>query len=121
MIDRRKVYVYRIPNQKEYMAIACDCRIHQREGEREPELWFLDPPDHGHMIAGEILRETEDGFIFRSSGVFAGEWTFKELTMEYFRRKFCKFVDGGQAIAAAIRTTEDLHEWYRKEFHFPSK
>ncbi|MGB3972995.1 MAG: hypothetical protein WBL58_02390 [Peptococcia bacterium] len=115
-MDRRKVYIYKIPGDREFMSIACDCHMNQRTGEAWKELWFLTPPDRGHMIQGEVLRETKDGFIFRSDGVDPGEWTFKELTIKEFKRKFFKKVVGGEVIAHTIKTTEDLHEWYRKEF-----
>jgi len=33
-----------------------------------------------------------------------------------FKRKYFKLVEGGQALAAKLQTTEDLHQWYRREF-----
>jgi hypothetical protein len=38
------------------------------------------------------------------------------LTIEEFRREHYKMVGGGETLAAKIKTTDDLHEWYRKEF-----
>ncbi len=117
-MDRRKVYIYKKTSEKGFMDIACDCHMHQRaEGDRR-ELWFLTPPDREHMIKGEVLREMEDGFTFRSDGYDPGEWTFKELTILDFKRKYFKIIVGGEEIAHTIKTTEDLHEWYRKEFKF---
>lgn len=115
MIDRKKVYIYKWTGEKDFTGIALDCHIHQRAGEDWKELWF-DATGHGHMIQGEIVRETADGFIFRSDGYRPGEWTFKELTIEDFRRKYHKLVGTGEAIAAKITTTADLHEWFRRQF-----
>lgn len=118
MIDRRKVYYYRQTGEPKYTGLAMDCQMHQRQGEDWRELWYFDSI-HGHMIKGEIVRETDDGFVFRSDGYKPGEWTFKELTIEEFRRWVYKHVGMGEAIAAKIQTTADLHEWYRKTFDFP--
>lgn len=117
-IDRRKVYYYSRDPQQRYNGLAMDCQMNQRDGEDWEELWFFDSI-HPHMIEGKIIRETEDGFVFRSDGAFPGEWTFKELTIEEFRRWVYKHVELGEVIAAKIRTTADLHEWYRKKFSFP--
>ena len=38
------------------------------------------------------------------------------LTVEEFRRDRYKLIEGGQALATKIRTTDDLHQWYRSEF-----
>jgi hypothetical protein len=111
-MDRRKVYVCKQTNDKEFIDVVCDCHMHNGS------LRFLIPPDRGHAIPGEVLRETEDGFTFRSTGYNPGEWTFKELTIRDFKRKYFKLVVGGEEMALTIKTTEDLHEWYRKEFKF---
>lgn len=115
-MDRRKVYIYKKTSEKDFVSIACDCHMHQRAGEDRQELWFLTPPDRGHMVKGEIIRETENGFAFRSDGYDPGEWTFKELTIQDLRRKYYRIIANGEVIAHTIKTTEDLHEWYRKEF-----
>ena len=117
-MDRRKVYIYKTASDSDFRALACDCHMNQRDGEDWKELWFLTPPDRGHMIQGEVLRETEDGFIFRSDGYDPGEWIFKVLTIQDFKREYFKNVVGGKVLAQTIKTTKNLHEWYRKEFHF---
>ena len=118
--DRRKAYYYRWPDEHRKMTgIALDVHVHT-DPKWGPELRF-DETGHPHMIEGEIVRETEDGFIFRSDGAFRGEWEFRELTIEDFRRFAYRYVEGGDIIAAKIHTTEDLHEWYRKTFHFPNQ
>lgn len=115
-MDRRKVYVYKMADRKDFHGIACRCHMHQRDGEAWRELWFLEPPERGHMIRGEVIDDTEGGFAFRSDVYVPGRWTFKVLTIDDFRRKYQNLVIGGEAIAKAIKTTEDLHEWYRKNF-----
>ena len=37
-------------------------------------------------------------------------------TIERFRRETYKIVEGGNYIAQVIRSTVDLHEWYRKRY-----
>lgn len=120
MMDRRKVFFYRVTGEKKYTGLAMDCQMHQRKGEDWKELWFFDTI-HPHMIEGEIVKETEDGFTFRSDGVYPGDWTFKVVTIEEFRRWIFKHVGMGEVISAKIQTTQDLHEWYRKTFHFPQE
>lgn len=117
-MDRRKVYIYKMTSDNDFGDLACDCHMNQRDGEDWKELWFLTPPDRGHMIEGEVLRETEDGFVFQSDGYDPGEWTFKVLTIQDFKREYFINVVDGKVLAQTIKTTEDLHEWYRKEFHF---
>lgn len=115
MISQKKVYVYKWAGEKEFNGVALDCQMHKDRLSSENQLWF-DATGHPHMIKGEIIRETADGFTFRSDGFKPGEWEFKELTIEDFRRKYYKLVGAGEAIAAKINTTEDLHEWFRKQF-----
>lgn len=116
-MNRRKVYVYKKTRDKDFNGLALDCHMHQRKGESQKELWF-DATGHPHMIEGEVIKETKDGFIFRSDGYEPGEWTFKELTIEDFRRKYYRLVCEGETMAYVLKTTEDLYSWYRQEFHF---
>ena len=76
MIDRRKVYYYRVTGEPKYTGLAMDCQMHQRDREDWKELWFFDTI-RPHMFEGEIVRETEDGFVFRSDETIPGEWVFK--------------------------------------------
>ena len=70
----------------------------------------------GHEIPGEVMAEEENGFTFISTGYRPGEWRFDVLTVEEFRRDHYRMVEGGQALAAVIKSTDDLHQWYRREF-----
>ena len=51
-----------------------------------------------------------------SEGYAPGAWRFEKLTIERFRRETYKIVEGGNYIAQVIRSTVDLHEWYRKRY-----
>jgi hypothetical protein len=67
------------------------------------------------MIEGEVVREKEGGFIFRSDGYDPGEWAFKVLTIQDFKREYFRNIVDGKVLAQTIKTTKDLHEWYRKD------
>lgn len=109
MINQRAVYVFKPAGAKDFTGIALDAHIHKGN------LRFFDT-NRGHEIPGEITEETEKGFTFTSTGYAPGEWQFKVLTIGEFKRKYHKQVEDGQIIAAKIKTTEDLHQWYRREF-----
>ena len=65
-MDRRKVYICKQTNEKEFTDIACDCHIHKGS------LRFLIPPDRGHTIPGEVLREKKRRLHVRSDGYNPG-------------------------------------------------
>ncbi len=109
MIDQRAVYVFKTAGSKDFTGIALDVHIHK------DNLRFFDT-NRGHEIPGKVTKETEKGFTFTSSGYAPGEWQFKILTIGEFKRKYYKIVEGGQAMAAKLKTTDDLHQWYRREF-----
>ena len=109
MINRRAVYVYKKTGEKDYIGMAMNVHLHNGR------IRFVDT-DRGHEIQGRVTQEDENTFTFLSEGHAPGEWHFKILTLQDFKRKYSKRVCSGDAIAAAVRTTEDLHEWYRKEF-----
>lgn len=109
MINQRAVYVFKPTGGKDFTGIALDVHIHKEA------LRFFDT-NRGHEIPGEVTKETEKGFTFASTGAMPGEWQFKVLTIHEFKRKYYKLVEGGQALAAKIKTTDDLHQWYRREF-----
>ena len=82
---------------------------------RDGQLWYHSTI-RGHMIDGEVIEDGEDAFKFRSDGFEPGIWEFKLLTIEDFRREVWKIVENGGYIIQAIKTTDDLQEWYRKKF-----
>ena len=109
-MDRRTVYFYTLPGEAVCAGLALDVHI---QGET---LRFFDTI-RGHEIPGEVMAEEENGFTFISTGYRPGEWRFDVLTVEEFRRDRYKLVEGGQALAAIIKSTDDLHQWYRREFN----
>jgi len=110
LIDRRAGFAVKFPNEEDFQNLAMDVHIHKGN------LRFLSPPDRGHEIEGKLGTETKDGFTWISDHTFAGEWHFKICTIDDFRDKYYKFIYDGATIAKIIQTTEDLHEWYRKNF-----
>jgi hypothetical protein len=115
-MDNHKVYVYKTTKAEDFKAVACDCQIWDKSDFKG--LVFLDPPDRGHMIEGSLVSDSDDGFVFRSIGYDPGEWEFKVLTIENLRRSYYKIVIDGSKLADTLKTTEDLHRWFRDEFHF---
>ena len=109
MINQRAVYVFKPAGAKDFTGIALDVHIHKEN------LRFFDT-NRGHELPGKVTMETENGFTFTSTGTTAGEWQFKVLTIEEFKRKHYKLAEDGQTIAAKLKTTDDLHQWYRREF-----
>jgi hypothetical protein len=109
MIDQRAVYVYKKTGEKDFKGIALD--VHTHKG----TLRFFDT-NRGHEVPGKVAGETEKGFTYESTGYEPGEWQFKLLTIKMFKRKYYKLVEGGETLAAKLKTTEDLHQWYRREF-----
>ena len=110
MINQRAVYIFKPPGEKDFTGMALDIHTHKEN------LRFFDT-NRGHEIPGKVTTEDENGFTFTSIGVLPGEWRFKVLTIETFRRKHYKLVESGETLAAIIKTTNDLHQWYRREFN----
>ncbi len=108
-MDKRAVYFYTLPGETACAGLALDVHIH---GEA---LRFFDTI-RGHEIPGELTAEDEDGFTFTATGYRPGQWRFDILTVEEFRRERYKMVEGGDALAAVVKSTGDLHQWYRREF-----
>lgn len=110
-MDRRKVYQYAPPWERGYTGLALD--VHLQEG----RLRFFDTI-RGHELRGAVSEEGEDSFAFQAEGALEGCWRFRALTLKEFKRRVALQVEGGAAMAAALKNTQDLHEWYRKEFGF---
>ncbi|MDR0946328.1 MAG: hypothetical protein LBM87_01085 [Ruminococcus sp.] len=118
-MDRRKVYLLKFPNDEDFTAIACDCQLWDKQDFKG--LCYLTPPDRGHMIPGELISENENGFIFHSDGYEKGDWNLRELTIEDIKFNYQKIVGGGNMLSKTINNTEELHQWFRSEFHFGEK
>lgn len=107
-MNRRTTYTVKWPREKKPSGLALNC--HMKNG----QLRYFDT-NRGHMIAGEVIKDGEDTFTFRSDGFEPGDWKFKALTIEDVRRGVV-MIENGDIIAQTIRTTDDLQEWYRKTF-----
>lgn len=80
----------------------------------KPGYVCFDGLDRGHMIEGTITEKLSNGFHFKDTQDRA--WTFREVTIQEFRHHISKKVYNGAAIAKLCTTTEDLWEYYRKEY-----
>ena len=108
-MNRRLVYTVKRPGDKKPTGLALNCH-----------LWhgafrYFDM-EHGHEIPGKVTEDGEGAFTLTSEGCAPGAWQFEKLTIERFRRETYKIVEGGNYIAQTIRSTADLHEWYRKRY-----
>ena len=108
-MNRRKTYSFTWPGKKAPIGLAMNCHV------KNGKLLFFDTI-RGHMISGEVTEDGEDAFKFRSDGFEPGIWEFKALTIEDFRRQTWKIVENSEYIIQAVKTTDDLQEWYRKTF-----
>lgn len=86
---------------------------------KDGTLMFYDT-NRGHMFKGKLVEEYENGFAFEvfqvEGSAVNGLWVFREVTIEAFKHHIYKTVGNGQGIADAIKTTDELWEWYIKTF-----
>lgn len=108
-MNRRLVYTVKRPGDKKSTGLALNCHLWRGA------FRYFDM-EHGHEIPGKVTEDGEDAFTFASEGYAPGAWQFEKLTIERFRRETYKIVEGGNYIAQTIRSTADLHEWYRKRY-----
>ena len=108
-MNRRTTYTITFPGRKTPSGLALNCHMY------DGALRYYDTI-RGHEIEGRIIQDGDDAFVFESAGFEAGRWTFKKLTIEDFRRETKKIVENSGYITQAIKTTDDLQEWYRKTF-----
>lgn len=107
-MNRRTTYTFTWPGREKPTGLAMNC--HMKDG----KLRFFNT-SRGHMIAGEVVQDGDDAFVFRSTGAYPGEWKFKKLTIEDVRRGVL-WIENGDVIGQVIQNTDDLQEWYRKTF-----
>ena len=87
--------------------------LHVTDMFRNGYLCF-DDTNRGHSIQGTIISVRENGFSFVD--LKNCEWEFEEVTIEYFRTDLYKYVLNGDNIAKSCSSTEDLWNYYRKEY-----
>lgn len=74
----------------------------------------FDDTNRGHMIKGEIIEQNDRTFTFMDKN--QDLWIFEIVTIELFCEEVYRYVCGGVEIMKFCNTTEDLWEYYRKEF-----
>ena len=114
-MDNTKVYAMRLAGDDEFASVAMRCELRDDPGGFKG-LCFLTPPDRGHMIEGALVEETGEEFKFKSTGYAPGVWEFQALTIDNFRKRFYKLVIDGEEIGQSVNTTEELYEWFNREF-----
>ena len=80
----------------------------------EPETLCFYDTGRGHMIPGQVVGIEDHSIRFEDED--GGIWELREVTIQEYRHRLAKTVQNGEEIAKAIKTTEDLWEWYRKTF-----
>ncbi len=79
-------------------------------------ICYLTPPDHPHMIEGKLGKKTKRGFTFMPDAHPSGEWEFIEATYEDFCREYYKFLIGGKQVLEEFHSTEEMENYYHKNF-----
>lgn len=101
------------PMRKGDIRLALDVRIEDRW------LGYHDTT-RGHQLEGYLEKETKDGFIWRwvidmgkDGKLDRGRIHFRVVTLEEYDSEIRPKVFGD---VPQFETTEDLHEFYRREF-----
>lgn len=87
--------------------------LHVTDSFEEGYICF-DDTNRGHMIEAKNVETKERSFSFIDTQDRL--WEFEEVTIEEFENSLYQYVWNGQEIAKLCATTEDLWEYYRKEF-----
>lgn len=87
--------------------------LHVTDKFKEGYVCF-DDTNRGHKVEGQIVETKTNSFIFNDNN--SREWEFEEVTIEMFREGLFRFACNGEEIAELCKTTEDLWEYYRKQF-----
>lgn len=111
-VDRNKVYAIQLADMDRPTGIALYAEMGY---EGFNGICYLTPPERGHMIEGKLGKETKRGFTFKPDGR-KGEWEFIEVTYENFRSDYHRLVEGSDEILAAVSTTQELQDWFHREF-----
>lgn len=112
-MNRRFTYKWKWPRSRGFDGLALNCHM-WTQPDGDVEFRFFSTL-RGHAIPGEIIRDGDDAFTFLSRGFEPGEWQFEKLTIEDVRRGVV-WIENGDIIGQTIHDTDDLQEWYRKQF-----
>lgn len=106
--NKKAIYVI-----KEFPYGENQLALHVCDDFQEGHLCFYDT-ERGHMIEGNVEECFADGFYFIDKQ--KRKWVFKEVSIEEFQEKLWKNVVNGKEISDLCKTTEELWEYYRREF-----
>ena len=112
MIEKNGLYAIRRAEDKAATEIVMNIET-DREGFNG--ICYLTPPCHGHMIEGEIVGETENGFSFMPDRQRRA-WDFIRITYENFKAEFHKLAYGGEKLLEEVGSTEELEAYYHRNF-----
>ncbi len=110
MIDKNRIYAVKRPGDKRIKEVILYPDLDYRGFKG---ICYLTPPNRPHMIDGKLIRETAAGFSFKTKH---GEvWEFTEVT--YDNLNDCAgAIEGIEEIKAAVSSTEELQDWYHREY-----
>ena len=122
MVDNRTLYYVKIPAfGPEFWELGIFVEIwdHDEDGKKIGPFLCYHSTCRAHQLRGHLEKETENGFIWHwcieepgQKPIDNGFITFEALTLEEFNKKVRPHVWG----VPEFNSTEELHEWYRREF-----
>ena len=118
MINEKALYVRKsdcFPDNEDFGGLALYVEIsntgHENTGEQT--LWFYDT-DRWRCFTGVITEKGDTITMKREDMPY--HLVLKVCTLDMFRRKYYKLACGGEKIAEACKTDDDLWTWYRNHF-----
>jgi hypothetical protein len=117
------VYVAESPIEDMEFTIFAICPVYYPDKEGKRRLRFIFPGDPGPVggtwgLYGNVIKDGTEAFTFsaKGNGIRDGIYEFKLLTIRDFRNKYKGEVERGDWIAEACHTSDDLWEWYRRNW-----
>lgn len=112
-VDKNKIYAIKMTSEEKAYSLALSVVPAFRDFKG---ICYYTPGERGHMIKGHLGRKTDSGFTFISEGFDPGEWEFIEVTYENFKDEYYKIVISGEQILKEVSNTQELIDWYHKNF-----
>lgn len=114
VVDRNKIYAVKLPDEEQAFSLALYVTV---KTDKQEGIAFYTPGERGHFIEGKADKETQGGFIFKStSSGLPGIWEFTEVTYENFKEKYSKLVACPDEVLAQVSNTQELIDFYHKTF-----
>lgn len=122
MIDDRVLYTVTIETRAGVLRkLALGVSIEQVEPGKLAVHWH--DTVRGHVTFGEVVRETDTGFVWRRRSEVPGSihdgevLTFEVVTLERFEREVRRsYLDVPDSVPSFRYGDEELWEWYRRQF-----